>query len=73
MKAFGGKQYHVNCLHHPNQWVCHTTAECSKNPINAGTPPPGQTTERKLPGAKLAASLSDDSGNTEEESEGDDD
>jgi hypothetical protein len=68
-KEFGGKQYHVNCKHHPNQWVCHTTAECSKNPINAGMTPPGKpessSTERRLQGAKLAASLNDDSGHTD--------
>jgi hypothetical protein len=72
-KEFGGKQYHVNCLHHPKQWVCHTTAECSKNPLNTGAPhKPGNEQDRKLQGAKIAASLSDNSGLTEEESDGED-
>jgi hypothetical protein len=72
-KEFGGKQYHVNCKHHPNQWVCHSTAECSKNPLNAGAPQkPGNEQDRKLQGAKIAASASTDSGNTDVKSDGDD-
>jgi hypothetical protein len=82
-KDFGGKTYHVNCTHHPNQWVCHTTAECSKNPANDGAIPPGKpktkadfksesSVERKLQKAKIAASSSTDSGHTDEESDGDD-
>jgi hypothetical protein len=31
-KEFKGKQYQVNCPYHPNQWVCHSSQECSKNP-----------------------------------------
>jgi hypothetical protein len=75
-KEFSGKTYHVNCTHHPKQWVCHTTAECSKNPANTGSPPPAPVPstptplERRLQGAALAASLmkSDGSGHTDEES-----
>jgi hypothetical protein len=37
-KVVDGKNYHLACEHHPNQWVCHTTAECSKNPANNGVP-----------------------------------
>ena len=74
-KDFGGKHYHVDCKYHPDQWVCHSTAECSKNPANDGTPPAKpetSSTERRLQGAQLANSITDDSGNTEEESDGDD-
>jgi hypothetical protein len=75
-KEFGGKQYHVNCKHHLNQWVCHTTAECSKNPANAGTPPHGasksNSTEQMLQGAKITASASNNSGNTDVELDGED-
>jgi hypothetical protein len=77
-KEFGGKQYHINCKHHPNQWVCHTTAKCSKNPANAGATPPGKQEtsiiERRLQGAKIAASVSTagESSNTEPLSDDDD-
>jgi hypothetical protein len=41
-----GKNYHLACEHHPNQWVCHTTAECSKNPANNGVPKDAQAKQR---------------------------
>jgi hypothetical protein len=73
-KEFGGKHYHVNCKHHPNQWVCHTTAECSKNPSNEGASPPGSTgsgsdTARRLAEAKIAAAarIAEDEGETEDD------
>jgi hypothetical protein len=34
-KEFEGKHYHVTCQYHPNQWVCHSSEDCSKNPSNA--------------------------------------
>jgi hypothetical protein len=37
-KVVDGKSYHLACAHHPKQWVCHTTEECSKNPANNGVP-----------------------------------
>jgi hypothetical protein len=71
-KEFGGKHYHVDCKFHPNQWVCHSTAECSKNPSNDGSTPPGSPTERRLAAAKIAAAaLPEDDGETEDETEGD--
>jgi hypothetical protein len=78
-KEFGGKHYHVNCKHHPNQWVCHTTAECSKNPSNDVTSPPGSTgsgsdTARRLAEAKIAATAridAKDEGETEDDVDSD--
>jgi hypothetical protein len=37
-KLVDGENYHLVCEHHPNQWVCHTTTECSKNPANMAFP-----------------------------------
>jgi hypothetical protein len=37
-KVMDGKTYHLECEHHPNQWVCHTTAKCIKNPANNWVP-----------------------------------
>jgi hypothetical protein len=37
-KVVDGTTYHLECEHHPKQWVCHTSAECSKNPKNNGVP-----------------------------------
>jgi hypothetical protein len=77
-KEFEGKQYHVNCPHHPNQWVCHTAQECSKNTTGSGAATPSgdaaTATRAKLAAAKLAAAAllageGDDSG---EESQGED-
>jgi hypothetical protein len=36
---FDGKQYSINCKFHLKQWVCHTSAECSKNPANVEEAP----------------------------------
>jgi hypothetical protein len=75
-KEFEGKTYHVNCPHHPNQWVCHSSNECSKNPANAGGSPasaPGSTpSSRKLKAAKLAAAIMEDEAESGDESQGDD-
>ncbi len=60
-KDFEGKQYHVNCPYHPNQWVCHSAQECSKNPTGntkAATPETdGSPTSKtsRLRAARLAA------------------
>jgi hypothetical protein len=35
-KVVDGTSYHLECEHHPKQWVCHTSDECSKNPKNNG-------------------------------------
>jgi hypothetical protein len=45
-KAVDGKNYHLACEHHPNQWVCHTTAKCSKNPANNGIPKDANSKQR---------------------------
>jgi hypothetical protein len=45
-KVVDGKNYHLACEHHLNQWVCHTTAECSKNPANNGVPMDAQAKQR---------------------------
>jgi hypothetical protein len=78
-KEFEGKQYHVNCPFHPNQWVCHSGSECNKNPSNAGAPPAGRTepspnpSSRRLKAAKLAAAiLAEDGTDSGTESQGDD-
>jgi hypothetical protein len=54
-KEFEGKQYHVNCPHHPNQWVCHTAQECSKNPKGAdpATPSSDQVQLQEVRGSRL--------------------
>jgi hypothetical protein len=76
-KEFEGKQYHVNCPHHPNQWVCHTAKECSKNTQQgSGAATPSGTTDtttkaQKLAAAKLAAAaLLTDGNESGEDSEG---
>jgi hypothetical protein len=33
-KIFQGRTFHLECAHHPNEWVCHTTDDCFKNPSN---------------------------------------
>jgi hypothetical protein len=45
-KVVDGKNCHLACEHHPNQWVCHTTAKCSKNPANNGVPKDAQAKQR---------------------------
>jgi hypothetical protein len=70
-KDVDGKNYHLACEHHTNQWVCHTTAECSKNPANNGVPKDAQAKQRlkkaRLAGADLLAE------DEEEEEESDED
>jgi hypothetical protein len=72
----GNSQYHTDCQYHLNQWVCHTSQECSKNPANAdsSTPSKGEKpNSRRLKAAKLAAALLEDEGDESgEESQGDD-
>ena len=78
-KQFEGKTYHVNCPHHPNQWVCHAPEDCTKNPSNAAaaTPPPtadpaSNTQSRRLTAARLAAALLESEGNPDDPEDGDD-
>jgi hypothetical protein len=76
-KEFDGKQYSVNCKFHPKQWVCHTSAECSKNPANTeddttSNPAESNSTSRRLKAAKIAVSLVEtDEEDPDEDSEGD--
>jgi hypothetical protein len=65
-KVVAGKSYHLACAHHPKQWVCHTTEECSKNPANNGVP--------KLDGKERLkmACIADAAQLAEEEAEGSD-
>jgi hypothetical protein len=69
-RVVDGKTYHLACEHHPNQWVCHTTTKCSKNPANNGVPKDAHAKQR-LKKARLAAAalLAED----EEEEESDED
>ena len=53
-KVVDGTTYHLECEHHPKQWVCHTTAECSKNPANNGVPKDANSKQR-LKKARIAA------------------
>ena len=53
-KVVDGKTYHLACEHHPKQWVCHTSAECSKNPANNGVPKDANSKQR-LKKARIAA------------------
>jgi hypothetical protein len=64
-KDFQGKHYHVGCKYHPNQWVCHETAECSKNPANQRDGASDAEAAR-LEGAKLAAAAIEDDDPDEE-------
>jgi hypothetical protein len=77
-KEFEGKQYHVNCPYHPNQWVCHYAKECSKNPeaaSDAATPdaaPSSTPNARRLKAAKLAAAGLAAEGGSGDESQSED-
>jgi hypothetical protein len=77
-KEFDGKQYHVNCPYHPDQWVCHSAKECSKNPVavtNAATPDDAASlapNARRVKAAKLAAAVLTTKGNSGNESQGED-
>ncbi len=69
-KVVDGKTYHLACEHHPNQWVCHTTEECSKYPANNGVPKTYDGKERlKMARIAAAAQLAED----EEAAESDED
>jgi hypothetical protein len=62
-KQFEGKTYHINCVHHPNQWVCHSSAECHKaSPSGTSNPTPTPTASKaqRLKAAKLAAAAIND-------------
>ena len=72
MKEFEGKQYHVSCKYHPQQWVCHTKAACSKNPTNVGLPPPVDDQGRKLLSARFNLAITDPSEGSAEESQEED-
>jgi hypothetical protein len=79
-KEFEGKQYHVNCPYHPNQWVCHSAQECSKNPTgNAEAPAKDAEASptanaRRLRTARFAAAAAalETEINSGDESQGDD-
>jgi hypothetical protein len=75
-KEFEGKLYHVNCQYHPNQWVCHSEQECSKNPgTGADTAPHNanaNSNSRRLKAAKLAAAILAEEDASGDESQGDD-
>jgi hypothetical protein len=57
-----GTSYHLECEHHPKQWVCHTSDECSKNPKNNGVPRYSSNstdnTKKKLKATCIAAAAS---------------
>jgi hypothetical protein len=79
-KLFEGKQYHVNCPFHKDQWVCHTLEECLKNPANSpsGDRPASSVTAvtpgaRRLQRAQMAAALLEDNDAVDEEDDNDDD
>jgi hypothetical protein len=68
-KVMDGKNYHLECEHHPNQWVCHTTAECSKNPANNGVPKDVNSKQRLKKARLAAAALLAEEGEDEESDE----
>ena len=75
-KTFEGKEYHVNCPYHKDQWVCHPVAECFQNPANAtaggraaATP---ASSSRRLQRAQLAAALLEEDGEDADEGEEED-
>jgi hypothetical protein len=73
-KVINGINYHLECENHPNQWVCHTTAKCSKNPANNGVPKDANSKQRLKKEARLAAAaLLAEEGKEEEESDEDPD
>jgi hypothetical protein len=71
-KVVDGKTYHLACEHHPKQWVCHTTAECSKNPANNGVPK-DENSKQRLKKARIAAAALLAEGGEDEESDEDPD
>jgi len=58
-KVVDGTSYHLDCEHHPKQWVCHTSEECSKNPKNNGVPryssDSADSAKKQLKAARIAA------------------
>jgi hypothetical protein len=68
-KVVDGKTYHLACEHHPKQWVCHTSAECSKNPANNGVPKDAQAKQRLKKARIAAAALLAEEGEDEESDE----
>jgi hypothetical protein len=68
-KVMDGKNYHLECEHHPNQWVCHTTAKCSKNPANNGVPKDANSKQRLKKACLAAAALLAEDGEDEESDE----
>jgi hypothetical protein len=58
-KVADDKFYHLACAHHPKQWVCHTTEECSKNPANNGVPKVDGKERLKM--ARIAAAAAEGS------------
>ncbi len=58
-KVVDGTSYHLECEHHPKQWVCHTSDECSKNPKNNGVPnyssDSADNVKKRLKAARIAA------------------
>jgi hypothetical protein len=68
-KVVDGKNYHLACEHHPNQWVCHTTAECSKNSANNGVPKDAQAKQRLKKARMAAAALLAEDDEEEESNE----
>jgi hypothetical protein len=77
-KHFEGKDCHVACPCHPDQWVCHPASECSKNPAviaaaaaTAAAAAQTATTpsNRRLQRAQLAASLLEEGDEDSDEDE----
>ena len=68
-KVVDGTTYHLECEHHPKQWVCHTTAECSKNPANDGVPKDANSKQRLKKARIAAAALLSEEGEDEESDE----
>jgi hypothetical protein len=68
-KVVDGKTYHLVCEHHPKQWICHTTAECSKNPANNGVPRDADSKQRLKKARIAAAALLAEEGEDEESDE----
>jgi hypothetical protein len=72
-KVVDGKNYHLACEHHPNQWVCHTTAECTKKPANNEVPKDANSKQRLKKARLAAAALLAEDDEKEEESDEDPD
>jgi hypothetical protein len=68
-KVMDCKNYHLECEHHPNQWVCHTTAECRKNPATNGVPKDAHAKQHLKKARLAAAALLAEEGEDEESDE----